>query len=265
MTREVYARPPLRLVIADLRYPFAPRLGSQEVLQNLTTLLRPIFPIPEAAGVQILMSVGGGGSTQTATQGAPNRFFSRERTTSVTVSPTNMAVETSDYGEYQKFRPVLRTCLETLASVDNLVGVERLGLRYINEIRVPGLSHPREWVEYLAPQYVKTLDVLADKPIALSQSVVQSEPVDEISTVVRFGALRGQVVASVGPLRVAEVPANSPFFLLDFDNSWTSGDAFNEYSVDFVLDLADRLHAPIDDLFEGALTDPLRALLRGQE
>ena len=259
--REVYANAPLRLVAAELRYPYAPRLSTADVLQELTTLFRPTFPIPEPTGIQVVMSVGGGGQSSSAS--SANRFLARDRSSSVTVTQTNIVIETTDYGEYGRFRPMLETCLEALGRVrDGIVGVERVGLRYLNEIRVPAVRESSQWTEYLAANLVAPLLLVPGQRIALMQSIVQTEPVDKVATLVRFGALRGQVVSSVGPLRVKSVPPDEPFFLLDIDCSWSSGESFDEYGFEAALSTCDRLHAPIDSLFEDAITDKLREVFR---
>jgi uncharacterized protein (TIGR04255 family) len=259
--REVYPNAPLRLVAAELRFPYAPRLGSSDVLEALTTTFRPTFPLPTPGGLQVVMTVAG--ATQSS---GVNRFLSKDRTASVTVSPTNIVIETTEYREYGQFRPLLETCLTALASIPGaIVGLERVGLRYVNEVRVPNLGDVSEWTKYFTPNLVAALHLIPDRPVGVMQAVVQTEPVDGMLTVFRYGALRGQVVASGGPLRVATVPTNEPFFMLDLDNSWSSGESFDAYSVAAALDISDRLHAPIDALFEAVITDELRRVFRRTE
>jgi uncharacterized protein (TIGR04255 family) len=259
--REVYPNAPLRLVAAELRFPYAPRLGSSDVLEELTTTFRPTFPLPTPGGLQVVMTVAG--ATQSS---GVNRFLSKDRTASVTVSPTNIVIETTEYREYGQFRPLLETCLTALASIPGaIVGLERVGLRYVNEVRVPNLGDVSEWTKYFTPNLVAALHLIPDRAVGVMQAVVQTEPVDGMLTVFRYGALRGQVVASGGPLRVATVPTNEPFFMLDLDNSWSSGESFDAYSVEAALDISDRLHAPIDALFEAVITDELRRVFRRTE
>jgi len=184
----------------------------------------------------------------------------------VTITQTNIVIETTDYGEYGRFRPMLETCLEALGRVrDGIVGVERVGLRYLNEIRVANVHEASHWAKYLAPNLVAPLQLVPGRRVALMQSVVQTEPIDKVATVLRFGALRGQVVSAAGPLRVKPLPADEPFFLLDIDCAWSSGESFDEYGFEAALSICDRLHAPIDTLFEDAITDSLRAVFRRVE
>jgi uncharacterized protein (TIGR04255 family) len=211
--------------------------------------------------MQVVMTTTMGGTSQST--GAVNRFLSKDRTAAVTVSPTNIVIETTEYREYEKFRPLLETCLSALGSVRGaIVGLERVGLRYVNEIRVPNLGDASEWTKYFAPNLVAPLNLIPDRSVGVMQAVVQTDPIDGMITVFRFGALRGQVVAPGGPLRVAAVPADSSFFMLDIDNSWSSGESFDAYSVEGALEMCDRLHAPIDALFEAVISPELRKVFR---
>ncbi len=263
--REIYPNAPLRLVVAELRYPYAPRLSSPDAIEHLTDLFRPTFPLPEPTGMQVVMAMAGGSQAQSSTSSV-NRFLARDRSASVSVSPQNIVIETTVYSEYEQFRPMLEKCLRGLEEIRGaVIGLERVGLRYINEIRVPALRRPEEWRHYLQAPLVAGLDLVSGHDVALTQSVVQTEPRDNVTTLVRYGALRGQVVSSVGPLHVEAVPPTMPFFLLDIDNSWSSHQSFDDYSVDGALNICDRLHGPIDSLFESALRDELREVFRSVE
>lgn len=256
--REIYANAPLRLVAAEFRYPYAPKLGGADVLQELTAAFRPRFPIPEQPVQQVVMSVAGEVS-QPARITAANKFLSKDRTASVTLTQTNIVIETTEYHGYDSFKPLIAASLEGLGSYASaIVGLERVGLRYINEIRLARLQGPGDWAGYVNNDMMAPLHLLEDREPALFQAVVQTELADNIALVLRYGALRGQVVSPVGPLKVAPVPAEDPFFLIDIDSSWVSGEAFDNYSLDAALDICDRLHEPIDDLFERAITDRLR-------
>jgi len=176
-----------------------------------------------------------------------------------------MVVETIRYSEYANFRPVLAACLESLNAVqDAIVGFERVGLRYVNEIRVPGLHDAGEWEHYLAPNLVAPLSVMNHHPISVMQTVVQTEPVDNVATLIRYGALRGQALLPGGTLNLPALSPSDPFFLLDIDNSWSSTDSFDEDAMREAGSIYDRLHAPIDALFEAAITDRLRDVFRRQ-
>jgi uncharacterized protein (TIGR04255 family) len=258
MSREIYANAPLRLVAAELRYPYAPKLGSAEVLEELTAGFRNQFPIPEQAGVQVLMAMASraGAATQPS---AANRFLAKDRTSSVTVTPTNFLLETTQYQGYRWFRSLLESSLAALgARAQAIVGLERVGLRYVNEIRVPGLTSLTEWEHYVSKSLVASMSILGDREPSSTQGVVQSESIDKVSILVRFGALRGQVVSAAGSLKVKPVAADDPFFMVDIDSSWSSDNSFDEYSVGAALKICDTLHDPIDDLFDQTITERLR-------
>src|ERR1700737_281888 len=214
LTREIYPNAPLRLVAAELRYPFAPRLGSPEVLEELTGAFRNQFPIPEQAAVPVLMAMAAraGGSPQPSTA---NRFLTKDRTSSVTVTPMNVLLETTQYEGYEWFRSLLESCLIALGTrAEAIVGLERVGLRYVNEIRVPGLTSFTEWERYVSNKILAPMSILGDREPSSIQGVVQAQPIDNVTILVRFGALKGQVVSPVGSLKVKQLAVDDPFFMV---------------------------------------------------
>ena len=242
---------------AELRYPFAPRLGSPEVLEELTGAFRNQFPIPEQAAVPVLMAMAAraGGSPQPSTA---NRFLTKDRTSSVTVTPMNVLLETTQYEGYEWFRSLLESCLIALGTrAEAIVGLERVGLRYVNEIRVPGLTSFTEWERYVSNKILAPMSILGDREPSSIQGVVQAQPIDNVTILVRFGALKGQVVSPVGSLKVKQLAVDDPFFMVDIDSSWSS-ESFDDYSVRAVLEICDKLHDPIDDLFDQTVTERLR-------
>ena len=72
----------------------------------------------------------------------------RERTWSVTVSPEMLAVNTSDYLDFPSFESVVEKALRVTFRGES-IPVNRIGIRYVDEIRVPGIDRPHEWDPYL--------------------------------------------------------------------------------------------------------------------
>src|ERR1041385_8872553 len=110
--REIYPNAQLQLVTAELRYPFAPRLGGDDALAFFVERLADALPIAEPIQEQTILF---------GTEGTPDvkgrfafRLASRDRTTAATLSPNRLALETSDYKKYEDFRRLLATLLEVL-------------------------------------------------------------------------------------------------------------------------------------------------------
>ncbi|MBA2555865.1 MAG: TIGR04255 family protein, partial [Chloroflexi bacterium] len=98
---------------------------------------------------------------------------------------------------------------------------------------------------------------LLDRSPASFQATLQFESDDDARVVMRYGALTGQAVGNT-PLRRREIEASGPYFLVDIDSYRASELEFMEFSVDGALEMCDRLHHPVRELFESAITDRLR-------
>lgn len=254
--REIYPNAPLQFVAFELRIPYSPGLATLDgtsrvyaALQNLVPIIQPALP----AGFEIPAN-----ATVTITAG-PTRMIDRHRGLSVIVGPSQIVVETSRYSQFEDFEVTLRKVLELVAEVAPIAGIQRVGLRYIDEIRVPGVKSPADWEPYIAPSLLAGLHLDDNFLPSASQGSVEFDIADSQKTVMRFGAMEGFVVDPNGPLRLRN-PSEGPFFLLDLDSYWAvSSDAeMPEFSPQAVHDICAKLRAPVRALFEAAITNRLR-------
>src|SRR5690349_7595321 len=95
--REVYPNAQLQLVAVELRYPFAPRLGSEDALMFFASYLSDL-PVTEPIHEQTVVLAGDGPPDVKGSFAF--RLTTRDRTTAATISPTKLALETSDYERY---------------------------------------------------------------------------------------------------------------------------------------------------------------------
>lgn len=268
---EVYPNAPLRLVAFEVRYPFSPRLGNAEsLLPTFHSHLEDVLPIAEQTAEQPILFVGPGGPTPPPiSPRAILRLLSRSRTTALTVTATNTVLETTQYERYGVFRPLVERTLEALAELGQPVGAERLGLRYIDEIRVPDVrTDPNDWATYVQSTLLGPKDLLDAFPGMNLKSwlgQVNFAIPDNQNVVMRYGALEGSAVASDGPLRI---PASDsgPFFVIDVDSFWAQSQEVEDFNVERLLNRCDGLHRPVRALFEASITDQLRnEVLRREE
>ena len=82
-------------------------------------------------------------------------------------------------------------------------------------------------------------------------------PKPEFSVVLRYGLAEGYAVDPGGDLKRprSTLPARFSSSTLSF---WTPSDEIPEFNIDQLVDTADALHTPIDELFEGLITYRLR-------
>jgi uncharacterized protein (TIGR04255 family) len=274
---EVYPNAPLQLVAMELRYPFSPRLATSDAIAFFHERLGATLPIVEPLAQQMVMLAVGPQdvpSPPAASGPVPTkslfRMTTRRRTTLVTVSGGNTIIETSDYERYGTFRPFIERVLATLEEFGHPVGVDRVGLRYIDEIRVPSITtSPGDWSPYINPSLLAAKDLGGRAHEELQpdgwQGVLEYRRGERMGLVMRYGALDGMAVNPDGPLSLARRQEPGPFFLIDVDSFWNADeDEMAEFSLNQVLDQIDTLHRPIRDIFEHSITDALRnEVLRG--
>jgi uncharacterized protein (TIGR04255 family) len=261
--REVYPNATLRLVTAEFRFPISPRLGAgTDPLSVLSDLFSERLPIIEPASMSLEFS-----SAVPQPQFVPSseggyRFLARDRMTALTIQAGRVAVEVTAYEHWAVFRELIRWALEGVGvHLNAIASLDRVGLRYIDEIRVPTEpSAPPSWAPYIDEHLLAPLDVAGDLDIKTMQGALQLATGEGSELVMRYGTLTGHIVADVGPLHLPTPAGSGPMFFIDTDSYWTPphGSRQEEFDLENTLAIADRVHAPVSDLFERAITDRLR-------
>lgn len=260
---EVYPNAPLQLVAVELRYPLSPRLGTQDQLAEFHAELEDVLPVAEIAGEQsFVVSVGGSPPIAAPPMRSLFKLGSRDRTAIATVSGTSTTIETTSYRNFATFLPLVRRVFDALGSSGLIVGLERVGLRYIDEVRVRHLEHGLDaWAPYIHDALIDQVQVgidAAELTPSSWQGTVNYLNGDDKHVVLRYGALDGFAVNPDGPLRLARVSPPGPFFLLDIDSYWSASEVTNGLDVEWLADLTASLHRPVRRLFEAAISDKLR-------
>lgn len=260
--REVYPNAPIVLMAVEVRHPLCEPLERSRISQ-LSTLVRDMLPLPgevNVVSVEFQQSPAGPASARQSVATFP-RWTSRDKRTALTLRQDGLVIETTQYGSYERVRELLRVALRARLAVAGPAGVERIGLRYIDEIRVPlsnGASRP-EWGEWINPALLGPADIGAE----LGLSPAANEGVSVFSSegnralVLRYGAQDEYAVQSTPELR-RPLPPPGPLFRLDIDSFWQSGDEVPEFAPEFILDSADQLHEPVRGIFENLITERLR-------
>lgn len=248
---DPYPNDQLVLVVCEVRYPFLtngmPRPLWSQLLNHLQHLAPVVHPVNR--------SVEGADGARIESEVAP-QFSNRERTLSITVAQGLAVIETSNYPGWTDFRAVVEATMSAVEAVGVPTAVDRIGLRYIDELRVPDIEQP-EWSDYVDKALVPP------SPAGLSPTSWQGlgvYPTGEGSRVVlRYGPRDGFAVNTSGNrLKRIHSSEGGPFFLLDTDSFWEAEDESPAFVCPMVLDWADKLHTPIRDVFESLITDKLR-------
>lgn len=258
-SREVYPNAPLRLVTAEFRFPLSPTLADGDLLAALAKVLGDDLPIIEPVPQGVQVALGSELQLPRMTAGG-YRLLSRDRTAAVTIGPSRLAIETTLYEHWDTFRGAIETALRAIGEeLQAIAGLDRVGLRYINEIRVPGTADSVDrWTPYIRGDLLAVARLAAGHEIKSLQSALHLVIGENEELLLRCGVLEGQVVNDNGPLHLPYPTADGPFFLIDIDSFWNRLGALEKFDTATALAIADRIHEPVDGLFEGAITERLR-------
>jgi uncharacterized protein (TIGR04255 family) len=240
-----------------MRYPLVESLATG-VPGDFRESIRETYPIHEEQA-EFALAIGPTGPAPPQ-QAVRQRFLTRDRTSSLTVGRDALILETTDYPGWERLRETFANQLEALARSVRIDGVTRLGLRYIDEIRVPNaISSAADWDGWIDERLVAAL-MLEERPPTLGTIALQYGDGPGYVTAFRAGPLpNGRTVQSEGPLRMPFETPDGPYFLLDTDASWTDpGRQVPEFDLPTVVGILNELHEPSIRLFESAITDRLR-------
>ena len=263
--REVYPNAPLRFVAFEVRFPASPTLATQELRRGLFEALRGTFPISQSAPGPVEVQIVPGAQPLVQSSGDQLQMVDRTRRRAVTVGTRALLVQTTDYTRYESFAEWIGLAVRALEATGEAAAIERIGLRYTDEIRLPGVERPADWAPYVAPTMlgpIGPLGAAARKHYTGPSGVRSGRPAAARDEVPRAGS--GWMVAPDGVLRTKS-SESGPYFLIDLDSFWTAPeDELPEFMADDVLRICDELHSPVRVAFEAAITEKLRNdVLRG--
>jgi uncharacterized protein (TIGR04255 family) len=263
--REIYPSPAVQFVIFELRYPTALFLDKPDGREAIYERLSEAFPLLQTVNTVQLPFSTGGGAIGASLAGLPSagsaiRMLNRDRSRSATLGPTSLQMEISIYEGFEDFAASIRQVLQAIAEVGIVQGVERLSLRYIDEIRILGVEDAAGWAAYIDERLLGPGLFPAFRAHA-TDATAQYELGDGLSLQLRAAAMPADAqpaVSPAGPLRLRH-SGSGPYFLLDTTGAWTltSGEV-PRFIVDDVLQLSERLHDPLHQLFEQSITERLR-------
>jgi uncharacterized protein (TIGR04255 family) len=264
---EVQPNAPVALVTLEIRHPATDSLtesSARELKQQLVSEL----PIErQAQDVQWGMAAPGQAPQPVADRFV--RYSNRENTTAASLKNQAIVVETTAYTNFDSFLDIAMRVVDARSQVSNLVGIERIGLRYVLEIRVPaGVDGRIAWANWideslLGPQR------LAPGGLLLTEwqgAAVYREAQPGKSLIVRYGPGVGQALDAQYHLRRVTPVQPGQFFLMDIDSFWTPPTgAIPEYNREALVSTYRELYAPAQTVFQDMLTSRLKdELLRTQ-
>lgn len=253
-----YPNAPVVLVATEARLNHSDTDWASRIGPTAGGALAAFCPVYQPATLTTLVAEPGL-EPQVSNSEVP-RWLSRDRTVAVSFRDDSVVVETTDHRGYDSLRSIMDAALDARIEAGPVEGITRLGLRYIDEIRVPEAADGEQgWEGWLNPEL--TAPGLAGSSLGLTatswQGLVSFNVSSEQQLVLRYGPRDGYAVDPVGDLKRA-APSPGLFFLLDIDSFWLPEGVPPQPDRVALIDRLDGLHQPIRALFESLITDRLR-------
>ena len=250
-----YPNAPVALVTMEIRHPAADSLNeSSSSSAELKRLLSEHLPI-ERQAQDVAWAMGAGGSPTPAAERFV-RYVNRDNTLAGSMKIQALVIETTAYTSFESLVDLAMRVMDARAQVSSIVGVERIGLRYVLEVRVPvGADGRIEWADWIAEPLLGPQRV-APGGLTLTEwqgAAVYREAQPGKSMIVRYGPGLGQALDPNYHLRRTIPVQPGPFFLLDIDSFWTPVGSIPEYNRDAALGTFQNLYEPARAVFQEML------------
>lgn len=249
---------PVALVTMEVRHPATDAL-SESSSGQFRRLLADLLPI-ERQAQDVAWGMGAGGSPAPTAERF-NRYVNRDNTLAASMKNQAVVVETTAYSTFEALLDVVMRVVDARSQVSSLVGVERIGVRYVLEVRVPvGVDGRVEWANWIAEPLLGPQRI-APTGLTLTEwqgAAVYREAQPGKSMIVRYGPGTGQALDQNYHLRRTMPAQQGPFFLLDIDSFWTPIGSIPEYDRSTVLMTFQDLYEPARTVFQEMLTARLK-------
>ena len=255
---ETNPNAPVALVTMEIRHPATDSL-TEFSNRELKGLLVDLLPI-ERQAQDMAWGMGPGGNP-TPTPERFVRFVNRDNTIAASIKNQAVTIETTAYTSFEAFCAVAMQVVDARVQVSSIVGVERIGLRYVLEVRVPvGVNGRIEWSNWIAEPLIGP-QRLAPSGLLLTEwqgAAVYREQQPGKSLIIRYGPGVGQALDQNYHLRRITAAQPGPFFLMDIDSFWSPNGTIPEYDRSLLVTTFQDLYDPARSVFQEMLTTRLR-------
>ena len=241
------------LVHALAQVSFSPILEIQQSIGALQTALRDLGFVKLRVGQLQQLLVQGPSAAKVESRSLWN-FANADDFIGLVISNDFVTLQTSRYADFPAFSKLLRAILNVFHHCTEVSWLTRVGLRYINLVRLSGTEDYSVWLqrELLAFPFASIRDQLTGSPQFITQS----------SATTRWGVLLirtyqltpGQFVPQelASSLVYPTAGSEKPSVALDIDHFTQLNTTF---APDQAVDAADRLHQLIRLAFEASITE----------
>ncbi|OBF87839.1 TIGR04255 family protein [Mycobacterium sp. 852002-51163_SCH5372311] len=256
---EVSPTAPIALVTMEIRHPVTDSL-TESSRSEVKRLLVDQLPI-ERQAQDVSWGVAAPGSAPQPTAERFIRYVNRDNTVAASLRGQAIVVETTAYNSFETFLETVMRVVDARAQVSSIVGMERIGLRYVLEIRIPPSDDGRiawgNWINasLLGPQAIAPVGMLLTE---WQGAAVFRDPQPNKAVIVRYGPGVGQALDPNYHLRRATHVQPGPYFHIDIDSFWTPVGAIPEFNRDALIAILQDLYVPARSAFHEMITGRLK-------
>lgn len=208
---------PLALVVAQVQFPAILSIQTDDArLASFQDEIRDRYPLL-FLGQQFGFGVGPQGVEQQQVAAKIYQFADSDRDWTVTLTVNSVALEARNYTDYPDFSQRVLSLVGAARKVYRIESRQRLGLRYVNEIRYPSVQTAGDWTSLINRQL---LGPLADEGLSSRLNFSYQEAglqLDDGQLTLRHGHFGQGTTVTPPPGVVPQPPQTGPFYLLDFD------------------------------------------------
>jgi uncharacterized protein (TIGR04255 family) len=242
------AHSPLTLVACQVRHERILAVSDARIGLRIHEALSPRYPtIHEVTRVETAVQISPTGASATREPAVNGwQLKSGDQRWTVTIDPESFTLETSAYDDWDDFQQRFSTLTAAVLEVYQPTLEQRIGLRYVDEIRDSSVTSPSGWRGKIADSILGPIaDARLGGAVRSSQQLLELDAGDSCGIVLRHGA----VTSPTGAEHV---------YLLDHDCFRQAG---RPLSTGEIAATVERLHELALQVFQAAVTPEFYAQL----
>jgi uncharacterized protein (TIGR04255 family) len=233
------------------RVDFNPILSIKESLNtNFHDQIRSAFPKLQLQQEHQILAEIKDGETTSKTETFNQYLLSNENDKrKLTVSTQFIILEILDFTGFVDLKDQIKSVIDNFQKSYSPISVTRLGLRYINEIKIKRGS-PYSWDGYINKSLLNLLSsdlIVREETSRIMSQIVYKK--DDFNTTFSFGIANSEFPN----------PISRKEFILDYDCY------SNEVDYDKINSLINDFNSNMVILFENSIDDKLRTILKGEQ
>ena len=170
--REILEGNRLKVVVAQAKFPPIYSVNTPAGIAAFQASIQESYPIAEDRATVMRVRIGPSGVGAEAPEPGPWRFRSEDGSWIVALSQDSVSLETSTFRDYDDFHAHAAALFRALVDVFGPARLDRIGLRFVNEISFPDMRGLPDWQPLLGRDLLGVLaegDLLGSVSFALQQ------------------------------------------------------------------------------------------------